>query len=58
MKPAQTQNLPWPDADQWLPEQRRRAESLVLARLMFPQTLTCSELLTVARWVSTGQVTP
>lgn len=55
MKPPPVAGNPWPDADQFTIEQRRRAEALVVARLIFPTISNPAGLMPVARWIASGQ---
>jgi hypothetical protein len=45
----------WPNPEHWTDEQRRRAEALCLARVIFPNIENPSVLVPVAWWVTTGR---
>lgn len=47
----------WPEPSYWTDEQRRRAEALILARVIFPSIREPGELLPAAIWISTGRST-
>jgi hypothetical protein len=45
----------WPDPLYWTDEQRRRAEALILARVIFETVAAPSALVPVAQWITTGR---